>query len=148
MEPACLNGLAQTALFFLQSSSYIRPHTETDTCMPSVPKGLQLHNSSSRRREPDGVMFSFFLGIHRMGNVCAGSNNIHDLVTMKWRKIPISQLTHPGMEAGLEWDQISHLPDQCPFHCTVLLSIIQWTIKPESRHLLPPFLRESQSHCI
>lgn len=85
MEPACLNGLAQTALFFLHSSSYIIPHTETDTCMPSVPEELQLHNSSSRRREPDGVMFSFFLGIHRMGNVCAGSN-VHDLVTMKGEK--------------------------------------------------------------
>lgn len=136
MEPACLNGLAQTALFFLHSSSYIIPHTETDTCMPSVPEELQLHNSSYRRQKPDGVMFSFFLGIHRMGNVCAGSNE-HDLVTRKWRKIPRSQVTHPGMVAELEWDQVSHLPDQCPFHCTVLLSINQLTIKLESRHVLP-----------
>lgn len=136
MEPACLNGLAQTALFFFHSSSDIIPHTETDTCMPSVPEELQLHNSPSRRREPDGMMFSFFLGIHRVGNVCAGSN-VHDLVTRKWRKITRSQVTHPGMVAELEGDQVSHLPNQCPVHCTVILSIIQLTIKPESRHLLP-----------
>lgn len=69
--------------------AYIRPHMETDTCLPSVPEELWLHSSASGRWEPDGMMFSLFLDILRVRNLWAGSNASSHLVVLKCRKIRI-----------------------------------------------------------
>lgn len=123
-ELAGLNRLAQTLIFF-PSSSYITPNMEKDTCLPPVPEEIELYGSSSGRWEPDGVTFSFFLGIHRMGTLWAGSNMSGHLVIWKWRKIRIqrSQVTCPGVVAELGLNQIFHHPHPCPFYCTLLPSI-------------------------
>lgn len=116
-----------------------------------VPEELQLHSSSSRRWEPGRVTFSFFLGIRGMGNLCTRSNMSDHLVILKWRKVLRGQVTCPGMVAELDLKQVSHLPDQCPFHELCCFPSSSWQSKlkadvfslakriPTPLHLMPQY---------